>query len=105
MHLHEPRGWTQGQRQERQKWQNGMDTACRYAVSAVPAVVGESHRLTSDSRGALTMPRRAEEAGIGACGHCGRFGPCLKEASYPEPLCAECFDALEEEGIPYLARC
>jgi hypothetical protein len=51
------------------------------------------------------MPRRAEEAGIGACGHCGRFGPCLKEASYPEPLCAECFDALEEEGIPYLARC
>jgi hypothetical protein len=51
------------------------------------------------------MPRRTEEAGIGACGHCGRFGPCIKEASYPEPLCIECFDLLEEEGIPYQAEC
>jgi hypothetical protein len=51
------------------------------------------------------MPRRSEEAGIGACGHCGQFARCLKEASYPEPMCPACYDVLEIVGIPYTARC
>jgi len=52
------------------------------------------------------MSRRADEAGIGTCGRCGRIGPCIKEVSYPaEPLCLECFDLLEEDGIPYKAEC
>jgi hypothetical protein len=51
------------------------------------------------------MPRRAHEAGIGTCGHCGQFARCIKEASYDEPLCPACFDALEVEGMPYVAEC
>jgi hypothetical protein len=53
---------------------------------------------------------RRPRSGLGrfrgvVCGHCGRFARCLKETSYPEPLCVECFDALEAEGIPYVATC
>jgi hypothetical protein len=35
------------------------------------------------------MPGRAKEAGISACGHYGRCDPCIKVASYEEPLCVE----------------